>query len=138
MRLALFAVGAIAVVLTGCGQANVPKDPFEGTWRMNSGDRVRWVISRHDGQYNVVQGWVGNTGYARVGAFARHGDRLSGSWRVVDPTTGKPAEEKWVTLTVGKATGQLRFHYDATTVSKPFDTTMTKLSDSTSTPNPVP
>jgi hypothetical protein len=137
--------GALALIavllLAGCGQASVPSagqssapgDPFVGTWRVNAGDRVRWVIgARPAGRYTVTQGVPGDIEYRKLGLFTRHGDQLSG--RVLTSTDVMST----FLLRSGNAPGQLLLTFSATNLSTLVQMTLTKLSDSTAKPTPVP
>ena len=99
---------------------------------MNSGDHVRLVISERGGEYTVLQGAPGNIDYVSIAVLKRRGDQLSGS----APTS--TADVGTYSLRIGKETGRLLFTFDATNMSSPFHTTLTRLSSSTATPTPVP
>jgi len=135
------AIVAAVLLLAGCGQASAPtagqssapRDPFVGTWRVDAGDRARWVIGvRHDGWYTVTQGAPGNIKYTKLGLFARHGNQLSG--RVLTSTDVMST----FLLRLGNAEGQLLLTFSATNMSTLAQMTLTKLSDSTAKPTPVP
>jgi len=143
----MISILAVAFLLAGCGGAATPPsatspsasssaglatESFVGTWRMNSGDRVRWVISERRGKYTVLQGAPGNIDYVRLAVLKRRGNQLSGSASISTADVGT------YKLRIGKVPGQMLFTFDATNMSSPLHTTLTKLSGSTATPTPVP
>jgi hypothetical protein len=139
MKPALVILAAV-LLLAGCGHA---KDPFVGTWRMNSPgenatSQARFVISKKAAQYTVTQGYHGYKAYDPIAVFTRRGGQLVASVRVTNPFTGKPTGEvDQFKLSTSHLPGQLLFTYRLG--SPPADTlTMTKLSESTATPTPVP
>ena len=115
-------------------------DPFVGTWRLRSYyseyTGLRLVISKHDGRYWVLSASPDLTNHTWQ-AFTRQGDQLSGVYHVVDPITGKVHGAELVQLSVAKVPGQLRFRSDGGRWNL-RRATMTKVSDSTATPTPVP
>ena len=128
----------IAVLIAGCGgsepgatSSSAQADPFAGTWRMDSGDRVRFVISTDGDQYTIVQGSPGADGYVPVAVLQRTGDTLSGDATITD-TEGR------LTLGVGSSPEQLALTFDGPKITGPVTTTLTRLSGSTATPTPVP
>ena len=114
------------------GQSNAPHDPFVGTWRVNLGDRVRWVIRERSGRYWVTQGRPGDADYRRLALLTRYGDQLSGKMPI---STHSMAT---ILLRIGNVPGQLLLTFYATNMATPIQTILTKLSDSTATPTPVP
>ena len=138
---------AVALLLAGCGgaatsppatspgasdSASTTTDPFVGTWRMDHGDRVRWVISESGGRYTIVQGAPADTRYMREGVLTRQANHLSGD---VFVTTGAPGRAE---LSIGKIPTHMSLTVDAPQLSKPFRETLTRMSESTATPTPVP
>ena len=124
-----------ALALVGCGSASTAAspspsaDPFAGTWRMDSGDHVTFVISTADDEYTVVQGSPGSSTYTPLGVLARNGDSLSGPATVTE-TDGQ------LTLTLSGNGSKLALGFDAANMTSPFETTLTKVSGSTATPVP--
>lgn len=120
---------------------NTTPDPFVGTWRMRSpvlGGWERFVISKHDGQYTLLERVPGLTSYTRW-EVSRQGDQLSADLHLMNPTKrSKLIDVRWVRLSVAKVPGQLLYRYDGTDVRTPSRATMTKVSDSTATPTPAP
>jgi hypothetical protein len=136
MKRTLVIVAAAALLLAGCGH---PKDPFVGTWRMNSGPRARFVISKNAGHYTVTQGFRGDKTYMRIAVFTRRGDQLVASWRVTNPFTGKhTGEVDTLKLSTTHVPNQLLFTFSFGLPPSADSVTMTKLSDSSATPTPVP
>ncbi len=120
----------IALLVAGCGGSE-QADPFAGTWRMDSGDRVLFVISASGDTYTIVQGSPGAPDYVPVAELRRSGDKLSGDANISE-TDGV------LTLSVGTDPTQLVLNFDGPKMNGPFDTTLTKVSFSTATPTPVP
>jgi hypothetical protein len=99
---------------------------------MNSGDKPRFVISPSGGRYVVMQGVPGKLDYVRLGSLERHGDRLSGTIPV-------STVDSWVmTFSLTGVPGKMTLTAAGTNLSAPLRRTLTKLSDSTATPTPVP
>jgi hypothetical protein len=112
------------LVFAGCGKAE-PSDPFVGSWRMQSGGRPLLVISDAAGEYTVCQGFPGERDYGCSRHYVRSGDTLS--------DTKSPG----TTLRLDAGGEQLLLRIDDGTL--PIKTaTLTRLSDSTATPIPVP
>ena len=113
------------------GRPSPAADPFAGTWRMDSGDRVLFVISANGHIYTVVQGSPGAPDYVPLAVLRRSGDQLSGDATITD-TNGR------LTLSLGTGPAQLALNFDEPKMNGPFDTTLTRVSASTATPKPVP
>ena len=116
---------------TASGSPSPAADPFTGTWRMDSGDRVLFVISANGDTYSVVQGAPGAAGYVPLAVLQRSGDELSGDAPIAEP-------EGRLTLTIGTDPAHMALKFDGPKVNAPLDTTLTKVSTSTATPTPVP
>jgi hypothetical protein len=130
----LLLCGAVALLLAGCGHAATAKDPFVGTWRLNSGERVRYVISKHDGVYTVAERWPGRTTWVTI--FARSGDHLIGMTNIRSRATGKLVGIEHFEFSVGQVPERLLFHFDATNQKLSSDDTMSRTSDSAAIPTP--
>jgi hypothetical protein len=126
-----FVVGAVTV-LGACGRSTVQTDPFVGTWRMDSGDHPRWVITELGGKYTVAQGTKGAPDYLKIAVLDRSGGNLHGNILV---TTGVGGQTN---LAIDDSGKHIDFVVDGEELSSPITATLTKLSDSTEIPTPVP
>jgi hypothetical protein len=112
--------------------SNTPNDPFVGTWR---GHGEPWVISKHDGQYTLLEHAPGSTPWE----VTRQGDQLSADLPLMNPNKkDRLADVWWVRLSVTKVPGQLLYRWDGTDMRTTVQGTLTKVSDSTTTPRPAP
>jgi hypothetical protein len=134
MKGSLVIVAAV-VLLAGCGTA-VPKDPFTGTWRAKDGGARRVVISKRDSHYRLDFAFPGISYWLVSDNYTRRGDVLVKVTHRTNQVTGKVVVWERFRVTVDKASGSLVFQDDSAYVSKPIETTFTKVSDSTATPTP--
>ena len=126
MKFALAILTAV-LLLTGCGHA---KDLFVGTWQNGPGGPKEVISSTAGGRYLLTEVSGRHADY--VMKMSRHGDRLSGSFRVLKGANWRTA---W-TMTVTRLTGaRLSF----ARVGDPADVVdFTKVSDNTAAPAPSP
>jgi hypothetical protein len=125
-------VFAAAVILAGCGGSAAQTSPFAGTWRMDSGDHPRWVIAAQDGRFSVVQGTQGSGSYLKIAELEPSGDKLAGRILVTSGVEGDAH------LSIDDSGGQITLVVDGSTLQSPIKTTLSRVSDSTATPTPVP
>jgi hypothetical protein len=154
MKLALVVLAAV-LLLAGCGHA---KDPFVGTWRVQTNAGTIFVISKHDSGYLVVAADSGTDSsfegalagadptYKGVGVLDAQGDTLIVNFAI---STGPPAQIETIRLTVrphtrlqaaekmtaGQGLGYLGFVM-AFTGGMPA--TLVKVSNCTAAPTPSP
>ncbi len=124
-------VGAV-MVLAACGGSSTQSDPFVGTWRMESGDHVRIVIAEQDGKHTLLQGSPGGSNYMSIAMLDRQGSHLRGTGLVTSSVEGQ------MDLAIDGSGEHIDFVVSGEALSSPITTTLTKLSDSTATPTPVP
>ena len=135
MRATLTICSLLVLVLVGCGQKDGQADKYVGTWRMESGDHVRLVVTADGGAYRIVQGVPGAERYTPLAVFRLSGDELVG--KAPSPADPNAPQDEY-RLRLSDKQGQLSFAWTSQALTKPFRTTLTKLSDSTATPVPVP
>jgi hypothetical protein len=137
MRRALIALIAGVILLAGCGQTNVPKELFVGTWRA-AGTSTRVVIAKvSNGYLSTV---VGPGLYGGLLAeppsrphilLARHGGKLVGTQKVAKMSNTVEIDylpSGHLTIrTTDPATGHLG-----------ASASLTRVSDSTAVPSPSP
>jgi hypothetical protein len=126
-----FLVGAV-MMLAACGGSPAQTDPFVGTWRMESGDHVRIVIAEQDGKHTLFQGSPGGSNYVSIAMLDRQGSHLRGTGLVTSSVEGQ------MDLAIDDSGEHIDFVVSGEGLSSPITTTLTKLSDSTGTPTPVP
>jgi hypothetical protein len=124
-------VGAV-MVLAACGGSSAQTDPFVGTWRMESGGHVRIVIADQDGKHALFQGSPGGSNYMSIAMLDRQGSHLRGTGLVTSSVEGQ------MDLAIDDSGEHIDFVVSGEGLSSPITTTLTKLSDSTGTPTPVP
>jgi hypothetical protein len=139
---ATIAVGALLVACSGLSSlatpaggpgSPAPRDPFVGAWRMDRGDRWRFVISADGSIYSMVVGKPGKLRYlpADGSPFTRTDDKLTGY--VVH---GSSLDR--LVIALGKEPESLLLTETGRDLDRPRHATLTRLSTSTATPIPVP
>jgi hypothetical protein len=125
---ALAVLLAVCLLTAACGEQK-SADPFMGTWSMDSGEKPRWVITRDDGEYTIFQGFPGAQRYSINRHWKRIGDRILRWEARTNP------DNYWELLLDSE--GQVLL-LESPNLLEPSRVTLTRVSDSTETPVPVP